>query len=413
VAYPVHSSTVTLVLLLLQIAVILIVCRLLRELAGRFGQPPVIGEMIGGLLLGPSFLGWIRPMLYMQLFPPASLPVLNDLSQIGLVLFMFLVGLHLNLVEVYTLRRAAGTTGLLSIAVPFAAGLALAQPLHNIAPSVPILPFSMFLAVSMSITAFPVLARILADQQLTAKKLGHVAVACAALNDVLAWLLLAWAVAITRSDGALAWKPIMTVAVYVTVMFMAVRPGLKWLTGRFAVMRELSTMVILVFLSSWVTELAGIHALFGAFLAGVIWPRDGANVPEITLKIEPVAMVVLVPLFFAYTGIRTHLGTLGANLWVTTLTITAVAIAAKVGGAFVGAKITGFDLRDSLALGCLLNTRGLVELVVLNVGLDLGILSQELFSMMVMMALVTTTMTAPMLRLVLGPVSRRHDSNLS
>jgi Kef-type K+ transport system membrane component KefB len=395
------------VLLLLQIAVILAVCRLLHAIAGRIGQPAVIGEIIAGLLLGPSFLGWFAPGLYTRLFPAASLPVLNELSQIGLVLFMFLVGLHLDLAEVYALRRVAGLAGLLSIVVPFAAGLALTRPLHNLAPTSPMLPFSLFIAASMSITAFPVLARILADQKLSATRLGHIAIACAAFNDVLAWTSLAWIVAISRSDRLAGFGAILTVTIYILIMSVAIRPALKWLTGRFAVASELSTMLIFVFLSSWVTELIGIHALFGAFSAGIIWPRRNLNAHSVADKIEPVAMTVLIPLFFSYTGLRTNVSALGANLWATTLGIIAVAVAGKVGGGFVGAKIMGFDVRKSLALGCLLNTRGLVELIVLNVGMDLGILSPALFSMMVIMAVVTTVMTTPALKFVL-PEKQPH-----
>jgi Kef-type K+ transport system membrane component KefB len=395
------------VLLLLQIAVILAVCRLLHAIAGRIGQPAVIGEIIAGLLLGPSFLGWFAPGLYTRLFPAASLPVLNELSQIGLVLFMFLVGLHLDLAEVYALRRVAGLAGLLSIVAPFAAGLALTRPLHNLAPTSPMLPFSLFIAASMSITAFPVLARILADQKLSATRLGHIAIACAAFNDVLAWTSLAWIVAISRSDRLAGFGAILTVTIYILIMSVAIRPALKWLTGRFAVASELSTMLIFVFLSSWVTELIGIHALFGAFSAGIIWPRRNLNAHSVADKIEPVAMTVLIPLFFSYTGLRTNVSALGANLWATTLGIIAVAVAGKVGGGFVGAKIMGFDVRKSLALGCLLNTRGLVELIVLNVGMDLGILSPALFSMMVIMAVVTTVMTTPALKFVL-PETQPH-----
>ena len=193
------DRALTLVLLLLQIAVILAVCRLLHEACERIGQPPVIGEIIAGLLLGPSLFGWLAPNLFAKLFPLSSLPALNALSQIGLVLFMFLVGLHLDLGEVWSLRRVAGLAGLLSIAVPFGAGFALARPLHELAPSATMLPFSLFVAVAMSITAFPVLARILADHKLSATRLGHVAIACAAFNDVVAWSLLAWIVAVSRS----------------------------------------------------------------------------------------------------------------------------------------------------------------------------------------------------------------------
>jgi Kef-type K+ transport system membrane component KefB len=400
------------VLLLLQTAGILAICRLLHGIAGRFGQPPVVGEIVAGLLLGPSFFGWIAPALYARLFPAASLPALNELSQIGLVLFMFLVGLHLDLAEVYALRRVAGLASLLSIVVPFALGLALARPLHVLAPSSPMLPFSLLIAISMSITAFPVLARILADQKLTATKLGHVAIACAALNDVLAWSFLAWVVAISRSGEASAIGPFVILLTYISAMFAIIRPALRWFTGRLTVTNQLSIMLIFVFLSSWVTELAGFHALFGAFLAGVIWPRSDSKRDDVAAKIEPLATTMLIPLFFSYTGLRTNIGTLGVNLGLTALVI-AAAIAGKVGGAFTGAKITGFDVRNSLALGCLLNARGLVELIVLNVGLDLGILSPALFSMMVIMALVTTVITTPVLNVVLPEEYRRTALKLS
>jgi Kef-type K+ transport system membrane component KefB len=370
----------------------------------------VIGEIVAGLLLGPSFFGWIAPALYARLFPPASLPALNELSQIGLVLFMFLVGLHLDLAEVYALRRVAGLAGLLSCLVPFVLGLALARPLHVLAPSSPILPFTLLIAVSMSITAFPVLARILADQKLTATRLGHVAIACAALNDVLAWSFLAWIVAISRSGETSALGPFAILLAYIFGMFAVFRPVLRRFTARLTAAHELPIMLIFVFLSSWVTELAGFHALFGAFLAGVVWPRSDSKRNPVAARIEPLATALLIPLFFSYTGLRTNVGALGVNLGLTALVI-GVAIVGKVGGAFTGARITGFDTRNSLALGCLLNTRGLVELIVLNVGLDLGLLSPALFSMMVLMALVTTVITTPVLKLVLPEEYRRAALN--
>jgi Kef-type K+ transport system membrane component KefB len=356
--------------------------------------------------MGPSFFGWIGPTLYAKLFPPASLPVLNELSQIGLILFMFLVGLHLDLAEVYALRRVAGLASLLSIVVPFVLGLALAHPLHVLAPSTPILPFTLLIAVSISITAFPVLARILSDQKMSATRLGHVAIACAALNDVVAWSFLAWIVAISRSGEASALATFVMLLIYILVMFALIRPALRWLTGRLTAANELSTMLIFLFLSSWVTEFAGFHALFGAFLAGVIWPRSDSNKDDVAATLQPLALTMLLPLFFSYTGLRTNIGTLGDNFGLTALVI-AVAIAGKVGGAFTGARVAGFDVRNSLALGCLLNTRGLVELIVLNVGLDLGLLSPTLFSMLVIMALVTTVITTPVLKIVL-PEHYRH-----
>jgi Kef-type K+ transport system membrane component KefB len=356
-------------ILLLQITIILTVCRLLHGLCERIGQPPVIGEIIAGMLLGPTFFGWLAPGLFARLFPPASLPTLNALSQIGLVLFMFLVGLHLDLGEVWGLRRVAGLAGLLSIAVPFGAGLALAKFLHT--PP-------LFCAIAMSITAFPVLARILKDHNLSATRIGHVAVACAAFNDVVAWVLLAYIVGASMTP----------VVIYSVVMWVVVRPLLRFVPN------ELPTMLVFVFLSSWATDLVGLHALFGAFCAGVVWPRGSVRFEEVSDKIEPIAMAVLIPLFFSYTGLRTNLGSVN---WGYTAIIVAVAVLAKVGGAFAGAKLMGFDVKNSFALGCLLNTRGLVELVVLNVGLDLGMITPALFSMFVAMALITTLMTSPAL----------------
>jgi Kef-type K+ transport system membrane component KefB len=334
---------------------------------------------------------------------------------------MFLVGLRLDLREVSAFRHVAGLAGLLSIAVPFLAGLLLARPLHVLAPQSPMLPFSLFIAVSMSITAFPVLARILSDQGLTETRLGHVAIACAALNDVIAWILLAWITALTRAAGGHVsiFGTVAIVGAYGLIMACVVRPLLRLLTGRFPVMNELPVLLVIAFLSSWVTEWMGIHALFGAFFAGVIWPRGeaegSASVEEISGKLEPIAMMVLVPLFFSYTGIRTNIGLIGgaAGAWGYFAVIVVVAIAGKVGGAFLGGTIMRFGVRDSLALGALLNTRGLVELIALNVGLDLGILSPSLFSTMVLMALTTTLMTVPLLRCILpGPVGRAMEPSV-
>lgn len=230
------------------------------------------------------------------------------------------------------------------------------------------------------------------------------------MNDVVAWSVLAWIVAISRSGEASALGPFVILVVYIFGMFAVIRPVLRRFAGRLTAANELSLLLIFVFLSSWVTELAGFHAVFGAFLAGVVWPRSGSKRDEIAAKIEPLATTMLIPLFFAYSGLRTSIGALGVNLGLTALVI-AVAIAGKIGGAFLGAKITGFNIRDSLALGCLLNTRGLVELIFLNIGLDLGLLSPPLFSMMVITALVTTVITTPMLKVVL-PEEYRSEARL-
>jgi Kef-type K+ transport system membrane component KefB len=404
---------VNLALLLLQIAVILGACWLVRKAVVPLQQPPVMGEIIAGLLLGPSFLGWIAPGWYAQLFPPASLPALNGLSQIGLVIFMFLVGLRLDLSEVRAFRHVAGLSAVLSVVLPFVLGLLFSSRLYALAPpSSARLPFALFIAVSMSITAFPVLARILTDRGLTKTRLGHVAISCAAFDDVIAWCMLAAITSIVRAGAGQSslYGPAVTVLVYAIVMFGPVRIGLRSLSARYPVAGELPLILVFVFLSSWITESIGIHALFGAFVAGVIWPREAIGVTDLAGKLEPAAMSVLIPLFFSYTGIRTNIGLLGSgNLWMYEIAILTVAVAGKAGGAFTGARVMGFSLRESVALGCLLNTRGLVELVVLNVGLDLGILSPVLFSMMVLMALITTLMAAPVLRWVLPPVYGERD----
>jgi Kef-type K+ transport system membrane component KefB len=391
----------TLVHLLLQVAVILALCRLLQGIFRRMGQPPVIGEIVAGLLLGPSLFGWLAPASYGYLFSPDSLPALNGLSQIGLAVFVFLVGLRLDLGEVRAFRHVAGLAGTLSIVVPFLAGLALAGPLHIFAPQAPLLPFSLFLAVSLSITALPVLARILQDEGLSETRLGHIAITCAALNDVVAWTLLAWIAALARSaDGpASLLGTIATVGAYGLIMAFGVRPVLGLLTRRFPVVSTLPLMLVLAFLSSWVTEWIGIHAFFGAFFAGAIWPRG--EVIRHAGKLEAVTTTILIPLFFSYTGIRTDPGLIGGvGAWPYAAAIIAAAVFGKIGGAFVGGVLTRFGIRNSLALGALLNTRGLVELLALNVGLDLGILSPALFSMMVLMALATTLMTVPLLRAI-------------
>ncbi len=391
-------------LLLVQIVVILALCRALHVGITRLGQPPVIGEILAGLLLGPSFFGWIAPSWYAQLFVPSSLPLLSALSQIGLVIFMFLVGLRLDLTELYHLRSAAASTALLSIILPFSAGIILSRSLRAFAsPSTPGLPFALFIGVSMSITAFPVLARILSDRGLTQTRLGHLSIACAAFDDVTGWTMLACVTAMIRSDWtAQVASTAAILVIYAAAMLLAGRPLLKWCARHFGRTGDLSLILIIVFVSSWGSEYAGIHALFGAFLAGVLSPHMGNFGEKLARVLEPLVMTVLLPLFFSYTGIRTNIGLLSPALWLWTLIIVAVAVAGKMAGGFTGAALMGLSLRESVALGALMNTRGLVELVVLNVGLDLGVLTPSLFTMLVLMALTTTLMTSPILNWVLG-----------
>ena len=399
-------------LLLAQMVVILALCRALRVITARIGQPPVIGEILAGLALGPSVFGWIAPGWYARLFLPASLPALNALSQVGLVLFMFLIGLRLDLSELYRHRKAASSTAILSIVVPFSAGMILSQALQPLAPlSTPRIPFALFIGVSMSITAFPVLARILSDRGLTHTSLGHLAIACAAFDDVAGWTMLACITAMITSTMTVHLVSMLAIlAIYIAVMLLAGRPILKRSADYFNRTGDLSLILIIVFVSSWCSEYAGIHALFGAFFAGVISPHGTDFGKNASRVLEPLVLTVLLPLFFSYTGIRTNIGLLSPALWLSTLAIIIVAVLGKMGGGFIGATLMGLNLRDRFALATLMNTRGLVELVVLNVGLDVGILSPELFTMMVVMALVTTLMTAPLLNLVL-PVGAKYGAS--
>ena len=404
--------------LLVQLLVILFATRGLGALARRIGQPAVIGEIAAGLLLGPSLLGWLAPAASGALFPDASLPVLQLLSQVGVLLFMFVVGVEL---EPSRLRGHAGVAIAVSnagIVVPFILGVTLAFALYApYAPDgVPFHSFALFCGIATSITAFPVLARILEDHRLTQTPLGVTALACAAVDDVTAWSILAFVVAVTTSGGAISTLLLTTglSALFVLVMLYAVRPALAQVLAPArvgdALGKEHIAMILAVMLTaSLATEVIGVHALFGAFVAGTVMPQGGTFRAVLRERFDSLTSVLLLPIFFAYTGLRTHLGLLDdLASWTTCLAIIAVATTGKLGGTTLAARWTGLPWRDAVALGALMNTRGLMELVALNVGYDLGILSPEIFTMMVLMALVTTAMTGPMLSVSLDRGRRRH-----
>lgn len=410
--------------LVLQVAVVLFTCRVVGRLFQIIHQPRVVGEMFAGILLGPSVLGWIAPGLSALLFPPSSLGYLNALSQIGLLIFMFLVGLEMNINE---LKSAGGATLLsshASITVPFVLGSFLALFLYSRLSddSVSFTSFSLFLGSAMSITAFPVLARILRESGMLRSRLGTVAIACAAVNDVTGWCILAYIIVLIRAghSGTRPWFTILGVIGFALIMIYGVRPLLRRLETMYAKRGELSggalaVLLQLVLLSALCTERLGIHLLFGAFLMGAIMPRNKHLARYLFDRFETITVTLLLPLFFVVTGLRTSITLLkGREMWMYFGMIILVATAGKFGGSMLASWLSGMQWREAAGLGALMNTRGLMELVILNIGLDVKVISPALFSMMVLMAVVTTFMTTPALKIIYrGNLARnaRENSN--
>jgi Kef-type K+ transport system membrane component KefB len=394
--------------LLVQLLVIVSAARLLGRVFEKLHQPAVIGEIVAGVLLGPSLLGVVAPGLFAGLFPPASLGTLKLLAEVGVLVFMFVVGLELDLAHVRSRAHAAVVVSHASIVVPYALGVLLSMALYrSLAPAgVPFESFALFMGIAMSITAFPVLARILEERGLTKTPLGSTAITCAAVDDVTAWSLLAMVVALVRATGVGAAVGTLLLAVgFIALMLRGVRPALGRLLGPRLDDDRPSKLVIggvllVVMASAFATETIGIHALFGAFLAGLVMPVHAEFRERLTQRLESFSAVFLLPLFFAFTGLRTQIGLLDDwRSWGICLAVIAVATLGKLGGSMVAARWAGMTWSDSFALGALMNTRGLMELIALNVGYELGILSPALFSMMVVMAIVTTFLTGPLLSL--------------
>ncbi len=395
--------------MILQILVILVVARLCGLLVRRLGQPQVIGEILAGIFLGPSLFQIVAPHAHAFLFPEGSVQRLYFLSQVGILLFMFIVGLELDIKTLRSKARSAVVISQVSIVVPFVLGIGLAYWLFpEYGPQQKgHLAFALFMGIAMSITAFPVLARIIQEQGLSRTQIGTLAITCAAVDDVTAWCLLALVVGLVQSgSGVGAVWTIAFAILYAVLMLFAVRPLLNQRIGLTAKSAQLSSGLlafafISLLLSAWVTELIGIHALFGAFLMGVVMPEQNAFKEKLTARIQDVTTIILLPLFFAFTGLRTQIGLLDdAQSWLVCALVLSVAILGKFGGATLAARFTGHSWRTSWILGALMNTRGLMELIVLNVGYDLGILSPKIFTMMVVMAVTTTMMAGPIVRLL-------------
>lgn len=405
-AKPIKPVDHTIYHVLLALMIILVAGRVFGKLLGLVGQPQVIGEVVAGIALGPSFLGWISPDTMNYVLPKQVLPFLGVIAQIGIILYMFLIGLELN--GSLLRKRAHATIAIshASIIAPFLLGSVLSLGLyHELAPEgVSFTIFSLFMGVAMSITAFPVLARILTDHNIEKTPIGIMAISCAATDDVTAWCLLALLVGFAHTSVASAIAVMVFTVAYVLFMVIIARPFVaRWAENRpqgadpngFAI--ALGAML----LSSLFTEVIGIHAIFGAFLLGAIVPHESPIAKSLVSKLQDFVSILFLPAFFAYTGMRTSIGLVSTPWeWGVCIAIIAVATLGKFGATVLAARLLKVDWRSSSILGALMNTRGLMELVVLNIGLDLGVITPTLFAMMVIMALVTTFMTTPMLRML-------------
>lgn len=405
--------------LFVQLLVIIAAARLAGMIFSRFGLPTVVGEMTAGILLGPSLFGWLAPDAFAFVFPPDSLGALRLLSQIGICLFMFVVGMELNVSHLRNRAKAVVAVSHSSIVVPFLMGVTLAWFLFQdyAGPKASFAGFALFMGIAMSITAFPVLARILQERGMTQTPLGSMVIACAAVDDVTAWTIMAFVIAVAGASGfGGAMMTMAFAALFVVFMLMVVRPLLPKLIGQEGLNRPkpadttLAIIVCVIVGGALCTEIIGIHALFGAFLAGAIMPNMAGFREKVSARVEKFSTVLLLPLFFAFTGLRTRIDLIDdLNSWLLCGLVVLVATAGKLGASAVAARMAGLDTRQSLQVGALMNTRGLMELIALNIGYDMGILSPGIFTILVIMALVTTVMTGPLLTLF----SRREDAGRS
>ncbi len=387
---------------LLAVAIIIAAARVLGTAFRRIGQPRVIGEITAGILLGPSLLGLFFPEITDYLFPAAVTDVMAVLAQFGLIFFMFLIGLELD----HSLIRGSGHTAVLishySIVVPLGLGMGAALLLYPMVASGQFTGFALFMGAAMAITAFPVLARILTDTGVHRTRLGALAITCAAVDDVTAWCVLAIVVAIVRAGGpADALTTIGLSVLFIVVMLRVVRPlAVRLMAARRGPFNAtvMSFLIAGLFLSAWTTEMIGIHAIFGAFMFGAVLPRDRGVATQIVERLEDVTVLFLLPVFFAVVGLSTQIGLVsGGELWLLTGLVIVIAIVGKIGGSVIAGLAAGETLRSSTIIGVLMNARGITEIVILTIGMELGVISPALFTIMVLMALTTTFMTTPIL----------------
>jgi Kef-type K+ transport system membrane component KefB len=403
-----RSSEETFGRLMLAIAAVIIAARLFGAAMGRIAQPRVMGEVLGGILLGPSLLGQIAPGAEAYLFPKDIIPLVSAVSQVGLAFYLFLVGMELDPRMLRERISQAAFISNTSVAFPLSLGFLIALPVYEaLAPHKRYFPFALFMGVSMSITAFPVLARILVERRMLRKPVGALALTGAAIDDVTAWCLLALATAVAGTGSAShALVVVALITAFTAAMLLIGRPLLARVSNAYDEVGQvpqvwLGVIFVSVLLSAYVSQRIGVAAIFGAFIVGLIMPRHADLTRDVSRRLEDFVVTVLLPLFFVVTGLKTDVGALNRGvLWLYALALFGVAVAGKWLGATAAARYAGLRWRDSNALGALMNTRGLTELIVLNVGLDLGIISKALFTMLVLMALVTTFMAGPALRLL-------------
>ena len=414
-----HTNVADLLHVLIALGAVIAMARAMGAIFRLIHQPPVVGEIIAGIMLGPSLLGQLSPQAYTYLFPSSVVSPLAIVAQVGVILFMFLIGVELNLGALRGSGRSTIAISHASIIVPFSLGAALALVLYPRLSSsdVPFTNFALFIGVALSITAFPVLARILTDRRISRTKLGTIALTCAAVDDITAWCLLALIVGVARAETAGAAKTVALALVYVVVMAFAMRPAMRRIAmvygnkGRLT-QGLLATIVVLLLLSASATELIGIHAIFGAFAFGAVIPYDSGLARELTDRLEDFVVVLLLPAFFAFTGLHTQIGLLNSpEQWLLCGLIIATASIGKFGGTLAGARLTGLGWREGSALGVLMNTRGLMQFIVLDIGFEMHIISSELFAMMVLMALVTTFATTPILSLIVREEPQDDESD--